>query len=141
MPALPSRTRRRRSLGVVPSPGQWAGARRRCSPPRRAAGTIPPGLSRSAGCRRTLWLKSVASSALGAMRLSSPGSPAPSLPRLCLLPLALHRRLLVARAVLHLLEQALLQHLLPESFQRGLDLIVHHLDPHGSPPTRGREGR
>src|SRR5215510_13693594 len=48
-----------------------------------------------------------------------------------LLALALHRGLLVVRAPLHLLKDAVLQHLLLQGLERGLDLIVEHLDLHG----------
>src|SRR5262245_21073032 len=47
-----------------------------------------------------------------------------------LLALALDRRLLVVSAPLHLLEQSVLLHLLLERLERGVDLIVDHLDSH-----------
>src|SRR5262245_32006089 len=52
----------------------------------------------------------------------------PLLPRRRLLPLALDRRLLVVLAALHVLEQALLHHLLLEGLESGLDLVVYHVD-------------
>src|SRR5438309_2145941 len=55
---------------------------------------------------------------------------APLLARLGLLPLAFDRRLLVVRALLHLLEEPILQHELLHGLERGLDLIVVHLDTH-----------
>src|SRR5437867_1785196 len=55
------------------------------------------------------------------------------LPRLGRLALALDRRLLVVGPPLHLLEDAVLQHLLLELLQRGLDLIVEDLDLHSAP--------
>src|SRR5439155_22004452 len=47
-----------------------------------------------------------------------------------LLALALDRGLLVVRAALHLLEEALFLHPLLEGFERGLDLVLDDLDPH-----------
>src|SRR5262245_65548028 len=48
-----------------------------------------------------------------------------------LLALALHRGLLVEGAALHLLERAVLQHLLLQSLQGGLDLIADDVDAAG----------
>src|SRR4249920_1255924 len=47
-----------------------------------------------------------------------------------LLAFAFHGGLLVVRAPLHLLEDAVLEHLLLERLQGGLDLVVEHLDLH-----------
>src|SRR5258705_3140624 len=54
----------------------------------------------------------------------------PLLPGFGLLPLALHRGLLVIRSLLHLLEEAVLEHPLLQGLERGLDLVVVNLDTH-----------
>src|SRR5262252_9524441 len=64
-----------------------------------------------------------------------------------LLALALHRRLLVVHAALHLLVEAALDHDLLERLQRGFDLIVRDLDirssqaRHGSAQPRREAGK
>src|SRR6185503_20549513 len=62
------------------------------------------------------------------------------LPRLGLLALPLDRRLLVVRALLHLLEEPIFQHELLHGLERGLHLIVVYLDTHDRQSTR-RAGR
>src|SRR2546422_1487589 len=64
--------------------------------------------------------------------LGSPLGLSTLLAGLGLLPLPLHRRLLVEGASLHLLEDAVLEHRLLEGFQRQLDLVVDDFDPHWS---------
>src|SRR3990167_3970471 len=64
--------------------------------------------------------------------------PPSFLPRLRLLALPLDRRLLVVLAPLHLLKEAVLQHVFLERLERGLDLVVEDLDPHSTvPQVRG----
>src|SRR5215813_5058917 len=73
--------------------------------------------------------------------------PPPLLAGLRLLALALHRRLLVVHAPLHLLVETALDHDLLERLQRGFDLIVRDLDlrssqaRHGSAQPRREAGK
>src|SRR5262249_15188479 len=57
---------------------------------------------------------------------------APLLTCLSRFALSLDRRLLVVNPALHLLKQPVLEHLLLELLQGGLDLVVEHFDFHGS---------
>src|SRR2546428_8410406 len=59
----------------------------------------------------------------------------PLLPGLRLLPLSLHRGLLVVGPALHLLEGTLLEHLLLERLEGRLDLVVEDLNSHVILPT------
>src|SRR5687767_15295642 len=61
---------------------------------------------------------------------------APLLARQGLLPLPLHGGLLVVRPPLHLLEGAVLLHLLLERLQGLLDLVVDDRDLHAGAPAR-----
>src|SRR5262245_34159581 len=63
--------------------------------------------------------------------------PPPLLPRLRLFALALDRRLLVVGPPFHLLKEPVLEHLLLQRFQRGLDLVVDDLDLHSAPSQVG----
>src|SRR6185295_19458283 len=54
----------------------------------------------------------------------------PLLPGFGLLPLALDGGFLVIRPLLHLLEEAVLEHPLLQGLERGLDLVVVNLDTH-----------
>src|SRR5439155_274788 len=66
----------------------------------------------------------------------------PLLSSLSRLALSLDRRFLVVLAPLHLLKQAVLQHLLLELLQRGFDLVVEDLDLHlGHPEVSRRSMR
>src|SRR5262249_55639555 len=54
------------------------------------------------------------------------------------LALSLHRRLLVVLAPLHLLKEAVLEHLLLELLQGSLDLIIEDNDLHSGHPEMSR---
>ena len=62
----------------------------------------------------------------------------PLLAGLSCLALPLDRRLLVVRAPLHLLKEAVLEHLLLELLQGGLDLVVEDDDFHSGRPEMPR---